>query len=164
MTGGFHAGYNYQFAPIWVAGIEGDWSRAHASGSFTQTQSVFGTGAPIAGPHEFNFGLDVVATCSPRLSRDPQPPGLWCGWRGMEQVRLRCEQQRRRWLPLLYKRGAPMSEMDHSRHFERAQATYASRLNVLQNSGVFQTGLVAKVFAGPYAALPLRALRYRHYA
>ena len=34
--GGFHAGYNYQFAPTWVSGLEGDWSWTKAKGSFTQ--------------------------------------------------------------------------------------------------------------------------------
>jgi len=33
--GGLHAGYNYQFAPAWVAGLEGDWTSTHAKGSFT---------------------------------------------------------------------------------------------------------------------------------
>ncbi len=36
VTGGFHAGYNYQFAPTWVAGLEGDWSWAAAKGSLSQ--------------------------------------------------------------------------------------------------------------------------------
>jgi outer membrane immunogenic protein len=26
LMGGFHAGYNYQFSPTWVAGVEADWS------------------------------------------------------------------------------------------------------------------------------------------
>ena len=34
--GGLHTGYNWQFAPTWVAGIEGDWSWSRAGGSFTQ--------------------------------------------------------------------------------------------------------------------------------
>jgi outer membrane immunogenic protein len=36
VIGGLHAGYNWQFAPTWVAGIEGDWSWSKAGGSFTQ--------------------------------------------------------------------------------------------------------------------------------
>jgi len=36
-VGGLHAGYNWQFAPSWVAGIEGDWSWTNADGSFTQS-------------------------------------------------------------------------------------------------------------------------------
>src|SRR5271169_2889031 len=34
--GGFHAGYNYQFAPTWIVGLEGDWSWTRAHDSFTQ--------------------------------------------------------------------------------------------------------------------------------
>jgi outer membrane immunogenic protein len=36
LIGGFHGGYNWQFTPIWVAGIEGDWSWTRAGGSFSQ--------------------------------------------------------------------------------------------------------------------------------
>jgi outer membrane immunogenic protein len=36
LIGGFHAGYNWQFAPTWVVGLEGDWSWSKAGGSFTQ--------------------------------------------------------------------------------------------------------------------------------
>jgi outer membrane immunogenic protein len=35
-VGGLHAGYNWQFAPTWVVGIEGDWSWTDAKQSFTQ--------------------------------------------------------------------------------------------------------------------------------
>jgi outer membrane immunogenic protein len=34
-VGGVHVGYNWQFAPTWVAGIEGDWSWTDAKSSFT---------------------------------------------------------------------------------------------------------------------------------
>jgi outer membrane immunogenic protein len=33
---GVHAGYNWRFAPTWVAGIEGDWSWTVAKAKFTQ--------------------------------------------------------------------------------------------------------------------------------
>ena len=36
-VGGVHVGYNWQFAPTWVAGIEGDWSWTDAKASFTQS-------------------------------------------------------------------------------------------------------------------------------
>ena len=35
-VGGVHVGYNWQFAPTWVAGIEGDWSWTDAKASFNQ--------------------------------------------------------------------------------------------------------------------------------
>jgi outer membrane immunogenic protein len=47
--GGVHLGYNYQFAPTWVAGIEGDWTWTHARGSNTQPWTVFGTTTPVGG-------------------------------------------------------------------------------------------------------------------
>jgi outer membrane immunogenic protein len=34
--GGFQAGYNWQFTPTWVVGLEGDWSWAKTGGSFSQ--------------------------------------------------------------------------------------------------------------------------------
>ena len=36
-VGGGYIGYNWQFAPTWVAGIEGDWSWTDANASFTHT-------------------------------------------------------------------------------------------------------------------------------
>jgi len=34
--GGAHVGYNYEFMPDYIAGVEGDWSSTKAGGSFTQ--------------------------------------------------------------------------------------------------------------------------------
>lgn len=48
-AGGVHLGYNYQFAPAWVAGIEGDWTWTDAGGSNSQAWTAFGTGVPIGG-------------------------------------------------------------------------------------------------------------------
>jgi len=47
-VGGLHAGYNWQFAPSWVAGIEADWSWTNAKGSFSQPW-VSIPGHPLAG-------------------------------------------------------------------------------------------------------------------
>jgi outer membrane immunogenic protein len=38
-AGGLLAGYNYQIAPSWVAGIEGDWTGMRAGGSVTEPWS-----------------------------------------------------------------------------------------------------------------------------
>ena len=46
-----HGGYNYQFAPQWVAGIEGDWGWAN--------KTVTVTGSPA--PGTFNFAADSIA-------------------------------------------------------------------------------------------------------
>jgi outer membrane immunogenic protein len=67
VTGGFHAGYNYQFSPIWVAGIEGDWSWAHASGSFNQVATFF-TGGPISGSSvSMSSTMDWMSSLRARL-------------------------------------------------------------------------------------------------
>jgi hypothetical protein len=49
--GGFQAGYNWQFAPTWVVGLEGEWSWANAGGSFDQPW-VFNPGG-VAVPGSF---------------------------------------------------------------------------------------------------------------
>ena len=49
VLGGFHAGYNWQFARTWVAGVEADWSWTHAGGSFTQPWTDFVTGVSVPG-------------------------------------------------------------------------------------------------------------------
>jgi outer membrane immunogenic protein len=46
---GFHAGYDWQFAPTWVAGIEGDWSRANASGNINQPWVLYPSGVAVPG-------------------------------------------------------------------------------------------------------------------
>jgi outer membrane immunogenic protein len=44
LVGGVHAGYNWQFAPTWVAGVEADWSWTNANASFAQPW----TGIPVS--------------------------------------------------------------------------------------------------------------------
>jgi outer membrane immunogenic protein len=51
--GGVQAGYNWQFATAWVAGIEGDWSWLSADGSFTAPWILTATGLPT-GPGFFS--------------------------------------------------------------------------------------------------------------
>jgi outer membrane immunogenic protein len=46
---GFQAGYNYQFAPAWVAGIEADLGGSHATSNALTPWTAFGTNAPVAG-------------------------------------------------------------------------------------------------------------------
>ena len=48
-VGGLHAGYNWEFAPTWVAGIEGDWSWAAAKGSFSQAWTITPPPGPCPG-------------------------------------------------------------------------------------------------------------------
>jgi outer membrane immunogenic protein len=40
LIGGIHAGYNWQFAPQWVAGIEGDWQWAGSKHSFCRQTDI----------------------------------------------------------------------------------------------------------------------------
>jgi outer membrane immunogenic protein len=48
-AGGVHLGYDWQFSPLWVGGVEGDWMGTHAAGSFAQPWTTFGTATPIGG-------------------------------------------------------------------------------------------------------------------
>jgi outer membrane immunogenic protein len=66
--GGFQAGYNWQFAPTWVVGLEGDWSWAKTGGSFDQPR-VFNAGG-VAVPGSFtsmSSTLDWVSSLRARL-------------------------------------------------------------------------------------------------
>jgi outer membrane immunogenic protein len=47
--GAVHAGYNWQFAPFWVVGLEGDWSWTHATDHNIQPWTAPGGGSPPPG-------------------------------------------------------------------------------------------------------------------
>jgi opacity protein-like surface antigen len=49
VIGGFQAGYNRQFAPTWVVGIEGDWSWTKAGGNVNQPWVTNPGGATVPG-------------------------------------------------------------------------------------------------------------------
>jgi outer membrane immunogenic protein len=49
LVAGFQAGFNLQFAPAWVAGLEGDLTGAHATASTLSTWTNFGTSTPVTG-------------------------------------------------------------------------------------------------------------------
>jgi outer membrane immunogenic protein len=49
VTVGFQAGYNYQLAPAWVAGIEADITGDNVTSSTLSSWNALGTGAPLAG-------------------------------------------------------------------------------------------------------------------
>ena len=67
--GGVHAGYDYQFAPTWVFGVEGDWTWTHDHGSNSQAWTVFGTGTPVGGgaATTMNSTVDWLASFRGRL-------------------------------------------------------------------------------------------------
>ncbi len=67
--GGVHAGYDYQFAPSWVFGVEGDWTWTHARGSNSQAWTFLGTGVPVGGgaATTMNSTVDWLASLRGRL-------------------------------------------------------------------------------------------------
>jgi outer membrane immunogenic protein len=69
VAGGFHGGFNWQFAPRFVAGIEGDWTwTGQKTSSFTQTWTFFGTSTPVAGSFTtMSDKLDWLASIRARL-------------------------------------------------------------------------------------------------
>src|SRR5271156_5758850 len=68
VIGGFQAGYNWQFAPTWVAGLEADWSWANAGGSVNQPWAANPGGAAVAGSFtSLSSTLDWVSTLRARL-------------------------------------------------------------------------------------------------
>ena len=88
--GALHAGYNWQFAPTWVTGIEGDWSWAKAGGSFTQPWTVFGTGAatPAGDVATMSSTLDWMASLRARFGYVLQPNFLVYGTGGVAWARI----------------------------------------------------------------------------
>ena len=63
--GGVQAGYNWQFAPAWVAGIEADFSGTRINDSASQTVSFFFNGLP-APPSRVDMSRDVKWLASVR--------------------------------------------------------------------------------------------------
>ena len=61
VVGGLHAGYNWQWTPSWVVGIEADWSWTNAKGSFSQPW--------VSVPEHVNPGLRPGTDAS--MSIDP---------------------------------------------------------------------------------------------
>jgi outer membrane immunogenic protein len=88
--GGFHAGYNWQFAPTWVTGLEGDWSWANAGGSFTQPWTNFGTGAatPPGDVTTMSLRLDWLSSIRGRLGYLLMPSLLAYGTGGAAWARI----------------------------------------------------------------------------
>jgi len=67
-AGGFQAGYNWQFAPTWVAGIEGDWSWANAAGNINQPWVLNSSGVVVPGSFtSMSSTLEWVSSIRARL-------------------------------------------------------------------------------------------------
>ena len=66
--GGFQAGYNWLFAPTWVAGLEADWSWAKTGGSFDQPWVINPGFAVVPGSFtSMGTSLDWVSSLRARL-------------------------------------------------------------------------------------------------
>jgi outer membrane immunogenic protein len=66
--GGFQAGYNWQFAPAWVVGLEGDWSWAKTGGSFNQPWVTNPGSLPVPGSFtHIGSTFDWVSSLRARL-------------------------------------------------------------------------------------------------
>jgi outer membrane immunogenic protein len=67
-AGGLQAGYDWQFAPTWVAGVEADWSWASARGSINQPWSLYPSGVLVPGSFtSMSSTLDWVSSVRVRL-------------------------------------------------------------------------------------------------
>jgi outer membrane immunogenic protein len=71
-VGGGHVGFNWQFAPSLVAGVEGDWQSVRASHSFCRQTDAFGNTCEEGDSSERGLAsaggeLDWVATARARL-------------------------------------------------------------------------------------------------
>jgi outer membrane immunogenic protein len=68
VIGGLQAGYNWQFAPTWVVGIEVDWSWANAGGNVNQPWAANPGGALTPGSFtSMSSTLDWVSSLRARL-------------------------------------------------------------------------------------------------
>jgi outer membrane immunogenic protein len=66
--GGFQAGYNWQFAPTWVVGLEGDWSWAKTGGSFNAPWTTNPGSVVVPGSFtSMSSTLDWVSSLRARL-------------------------------------------------------------------------------------------------
>jgi outer membrane immunogenic protein len=76
-VGGLHAGYNWQFAPTWVVGIEGDWSWPDdAKTSFNQPWDNFITGIRPSTQTSMSIAPDWLATVRGRIGYLVTPSAL----------------------------------------------------------------------------------------
>jgi len=94
-VGGFLAGYNWQFSPAWVVGIEGDYNWASSSNTNT-TRNITHGGVPVGLPGEFslqmNQSLDWLASVRGRIGY-VWGSSLWyatggAAWEGVEYAGL----------------------------------------------------------------------------
>jgi outer membrane immunogenic protein len=66
-AGGFYAGYNYQFMPSFVAGIEADWTGMRATGAYNQPWTATAGGIIPNSSAAMNSEVEWAATLRGRL-------------------------------------------------------------------------------------------------
>jgi outer membrane immunogenic protein len=76
LFGGVHAGYNWQFAPTWVAGVEADWSWTNAKASFTQPWVNTVTGVRPNALASVSLSEDWITTLRARIGYLVTPAAL----------------------------------------------------------------------------------------
>jgi outer membrane immunogenic protein len=72
-AGGFQAGYNYTFAPNWVAGVEADWSWTNNKSSGTTNWTLLGTSTPTPGFTILSRKIDWLSTVRGRVGYTVTP-------------------------------------------------------------------------------------------
>jgi outer membrane immunogenic protein len=70
-AGGIHIGYNWQFAPTWLAGIEADWSWTDAKASFTQPWNNTVVGIRPSALATVSLKEDSLASLRARIGYTP---------------------------------------------------------------------------------------------
>jgi outer membrane immunogenic protein len=75
-AGGVHGGYNWQFAPTWVAGIEADWTGTEAKASFTQPWVNTVTGVRPNALASMSLNTDWLASVRGRIGYLVTPAAL----------------------------------------------------------------------------------------
>ena len=75
-VGGVHVGYNWQLSPLWVVGIEADWSWTDAKGSFAQPWVSILTGVRPTTLTTMSMGPDWLATVRGRFGYLITPTAL----------------------------------------------------------------------------------------
>jgi outer membrane immunogenic protein len=76
VLGGGFAGFNYEFAPGWVAGIDGDFDWTHISSTAT-APNLFASGAPVgSGGVSWSSNVDWLASVRGRFGYAVMPNAL----------------------------------------------------------------------------------------
>lgn len=73
IIGGVYAGYNLMLAPMWVVGVEGDWSWTHLNATTTAPQMTPGGAAPPPQINSWSRNVNWLASVRGRVGVTPSP-------------------------------------------------------------------------------------------